>query len=152
MIPHTAGVDLAPVVINPSSLLHRLEVCVYIFMLLAASIAIFPFLLTAFYWSLLWLAFLLMVAAAIKTSLRAKKSQSVSFSVAQKIWHLQTSDSDLIVKPCNEIMVWSHLIILSVQETTSGRKHRLVALPDSMSSEDWRRLRVWLRMELRKNS
>jgi len=148
----TTGVDLAPVMIKPSVLLHRLEVSVYLIMSLAASIAIFPFLLTAFYWPLLWFVFLLMVAVAIKVSLRAKKSQAVSFSVVRKIWHLHTSEGDLIVKPCSEVVMWSHLIVLFVQETTSGRKHRLVALPDSIASEDWRRLRVWLRIELRKNS
>jgi hypothetical protein len=47
-------------------------------------------------------------------------------------------------------LVWSKVIILWVRETESGLKHRIVALPDSMTPEEWRRLRVWLRLELRK--
>jgi hypothetical protein len=152
--PHqtTSGIDLAPVIIKPSLVLHRLEVFIYLFMLVSASIAILPFVLTAFYWPLLWLIFLLVSIVAIRTSLRNKKSSPVSFSVAQRIWYLQTPGGSVAVKPCNELVVWSALIILSVEEIVGGRKHRMVALPDSMTSEDWRRLRVWLRMALRKNT
>ena len=147
-----SGVDLAPVLISPSLLLYRLEVFVYLFMLLSASVAIFPFIFTAFYWPLLWLTFLLMIIATLRKSLRNKKSPSISLSITQKIWYLKTSTESVAVKPCNEIVVWTRLIILPVKETLSGRKHRIIALPDSMKAEDWRRLRVWLRMELRKNN
>ncbi|RYY74885.1 MAG: hypothetical protein EOO52_11225 [Gammaproteobacteria bacterium] len=148
----TSGVDLAPVVFSPSLLLYRLEVFVYLFMLLSASVAIFPFIFTAFYWPLLWLTFLVMIIAALRKSLQSKKSPSINLCITQKVWHLQTSAGSLAVEPCNEIVVWTKLIILPVKETLSGRKHRIVALPDSMTPEDWRRLRVWLRIELRKSS
>jgi hypothetical protein len=145
-------VDLAPVIISPSLLLFRLEVFVYLFMLLSASVAIFPFVLTAFYWPLLWLIFLLISIAALRTSLRNKNSLSVTLSVTQKNWYLQTAAGSIAVKPCSEIVVWTQLIILPVEEILSGRKHSILALPDSMTPEDWRRLRVWLRTELRKSS
>ena len=151
--PHqtTAGVDLAPAIIKPSLVLYRLEVLIYLFMLLSASIAIFPFILIAFYWPLLWLIFSILIITALRTSLRHKNSPSVSLSVTQKNWHLQTDAGSFAVEPCDEILVWSQLIIVPVREIMSGRKHRIIALPDSMKAEDWRRLRVWLRMALRKN-
>lgn len=152
--PHqiTSGVDLAPVVISPSSLLYRLEVVVYLFMLFSASVAIFPFIFTAFYWPLLWITFLVMIIAALRKSQRNKSSPSITLGIAQKIWYLQTVTGSVAVEPCNEIVVWSHLVILPVKETLSGRKYRIIVLSDSMKTEDWRRLRVWLRMELRKNN
>lgn len=145
---NNAGVDLAPVVFNPSLLLCRLEIAVYLFMLVSASAAIFPFLLAAFYWPLLWLVFALMLGVGIRSSLRAKKSPSIVLSVTQKVWRIQTSEGDIVVKPCDDILVWAAMIILPVQEVATGRKRRLIALPDSMLPEDWRRLRVWLRMAL----
>ena len=148
----TSGIDLASVIIKPSLVLYYLEVFVYLFMLLSASIAIFPFALAAFYWPILWLIFLLMIIAALRTSLRTKNSPSVSLSVTQKIWYLQTAAGSVAVEPCGELVVWAQLVIVPVKETLSGRKHRIIALPDSMKAEDWRRLRVWLRMALRKNN
>ena len=152
--PHhiTSGVDLEPVVISSSLLLYRMEVFIYLFMLLSASVAVFPFVLMNFYWPLLWLAFVLVIIAALRTSQRNKNSPSVTLSVTQKNWYLQTSTGTVAVNPGNEILVWTYLIVLPVAEPLSGRKYRLLALPDSMAAEDWRRLRVWLRMELRKNS
>lgn len=152
--PHqtAAGVDLAPVVITPSLCLYRLEVFVYVFMLASASVAIFPFLVAAFYWPFLWIIFLLMVLLAIRKSMHARKARPFVLSVTQKVWHLRMLEGDIVVKPCNEILVWAKLIVVPVQEIASGRKHRIIALPDSMKADDWRRLRVWLRMALHKNS
>lgn len=146
------GVDLAPVVISPSLLLYRLEIFIYLAMLLFASVAIFPFLLTAFYWPLLWLVFASLIGITVKTSMRARHASSVSLRVTQKVWYMQTAEGDRIVKPCGDILVWTALVMVPVEDTLSGQKHRLVALPDSMSAEDWRRLRVWLRMALPKNT
>jgi hypothetical protein len=84
-------------------------------------------------------------------SSRAKKLPSVTFSVQQKIWRLKTSGGECVVAPVNDILLWAGVIIVPLRETLSGRKHRLVMLSDSMSADDWRRLRVWLRMALKDN-
>ena len=149
--PHqtVTGVDLAPVVIHPSRWLWRIEIFIYLAILASASVSIFPFLLTAFYWPLLWLGFVLLVAFAWRFSLRTHKANPISLSVTQKIWRIKNSKTEIVVQPCDEILVWAGVIIVPVREIASGEKHRIIALPDSMDAEEWRRLRVWLRMGFR---
>lgn len=153
-LPHktVTGVDLAPVHISPSHLLWRIQLVVYMAMLLFASMAIFPFVLTAFYWPILWLIFLVLIVVVLQAARRTKNTLPIRLSVTQHLWRLQTSAGELSVEPCDEILLWAGIIILPVRETLTGRKHRIIALPDSMAAEDWRRLRVWLRMGLRKNT
>ena len=147
----SAGVDLAPIIISPSHILYRLQLFIYSVMLLYASIAIFPFIFTAFYWSILWLGFLFVLILAVRSAWRKRHETPIRVSVIQKVWRLQTSAGEIQVEPCEEILLWDAVIILPVKERLTQRKHRIVALPDSMSAEDWRRLRVWLRMGLRDN-
>lgn len=147
----SAGVDLAPVIISPSLRLWRIELAFYLCLFCAASLALIPFFLTAWYWPVLWLIFSLSIIFTLRQGSRAKKLPSVTFSVLQKIWRLKTSDGEFIVAPHDEILLWSWVIILPLCETLSGRKHRLVVLSDSMSADDWRHLRVWLRMGLKDN-
>jgi len=120
-------------------------------MLLSASVAIFPFMLTAFYWPILWLGFVLLIVFTLRSAQRAKNAAPQRLSVTQHVWRLQASEGELQVELCDEILLWAGVIIVPVRETASGRKHRIVALSDSMAAEDWRRLRVWLRMGLRNN-
>jgi hypothetical protein len=145
------GVDLAPVLICPSQILCRLQLLIYSVMLLSASIAIFPFLFTAFYWPILWLSFVLLLIVAMRTAWLKKHKMPIRLSVIQKIWRLQTSAGEMQVELCDEILLWDAVIVLPVREILTKRKHRIAALSDSMSAEDWRRLRVWLRMGLRNN-
>lgn len=146
-----AGVDLASVRISSSRLLFYCQIFVYIAMLLSASIAIFPFLFAAFYWPIAWLIFVLLIIIALKSAWRAQQIPPIVLNVTQKIWRLQTVDGEVIVELYDDILVWVGVIILPMRETSTGRKHRIVALSDSMNANDWRRLRVWLRMGLNKN-
>lgn len=146
-----AGVDLASVHISPSRLLFRCRIVVYVAMLLSANIAIFPFLFSAFYWPIIGLVFLSLIIFALQSASRAQKSSPIVLNVTQKIWRLQTGDAEVIVELYDDVLVWAGVIILPMRETSTGLKHRIVALPDSMSKDDWRRLRVWLRMGLNKN-
>lgn len=143
------GVDLAPVVIKPSRFLWRIELVFYLGLLSAATIALIPFFLTAFYWSLLWLVFAAAIACVVYQGWRATQLPALKLRIQQQIWHLEHSAGDCIVIPFDEILLWSFVIILPVRETLSGRKHRIVILQDSMVEDEWRRLRVWLRTGLR---
>lgn len=145
------GVDLAPVVISPSQMLFRIQLLIYSLMLLSASIAIFPFIFTAFYWSLLWLGFVCVLIVAARSAWLKKHKAPIRLSVIQKIWRLQTSAGEIQVELCDEILLWDAVIVLPVREILTKRPHRIVALSDAMSAEDWRRLRVWLRMGLKDN-
>jgi len=147
----TTGVDLAPVRISASQILFRIQVLIYSSMLLFASIAIFPFIFTAFYWPILWLSFVVLLIVAMRCAWLNKHKAPIRLSVIQKIWRLQTAAGEVRIEPCEEILLWDSVIVLPVREILTKRKHRIVALSDSMSAEDWRRLRVWLRMGLRNN-
>jgi len=149
--PHqtVTGVDLAPVTIYPSRWLWRMEIFIYLTILTSASISVFPFLQITFYWPLLLLVFVFLVAFAWRSSARTHKASPISLSVTQKIWRIKNSDAEIVVRPCDEILVWTGVIIIPVREIASGEKHRIIALPDSMDAEEWRRLRVWLRMGFR---
>lgn len=151
--PKTAtGVDLAPVSISPAKILWHIELSVYCSVFCAATLAVFPFFLRAFYWPISWLSFLLLLAFVVRERWRAQKLTPVIISVQKQVWRLKNSSGEYTVSPFDEILLWSGVIILPVRETLSGNKHRIVALPDSMSGEDWRLLRVWLRTGLRNNS
>lgn len=147
----TTGVDLAPVRISPSQILFRIQLLIYSLMLLFASIAIFPFLFTAFYWLILWLGFVLLLIVAVRDAWLKKHKAPIRLSVIQKNWRLQTAAGEVRIEPCDEILLWGVVIVLPVREVLTKHKHRIVALSDSMSAEDWRRLRVWLRMGLKDN-
>lgn len=146
-----AGVDLASVRITPSRLLLRCQIFIYSAMLLSASIAIFPFLLSAFYWPIIWLVFLLLIIVALRSAMRAQKIPPVVLTVTQRVWRLQTAEGEVIVALYDDALVWAGVIILPLREISTEKKHRIVALVDSMNADDWRRLRVWLRMGLSKN-
>lgn len=145
------GVDLAPVVISPSQILFRIQVLMYSLMLLSASIAIFPFLFIEFYWSILWLGFVLLLIVAVRSAWIKRHEAPIRLSIIQKIWRLQIAAGEIQVELCDEILLWDAVIVLPVREVLTKRKHRIVALSDSMSADDWRRLRVWLRMGLKDN-
>ena len=147
----TTGVDLAPVLISSSQILLRIQLLIYSLILLSASIAIFPFIFTAFYWSIVWLSFVLLLIVAVRDAWLKKHKAPIRLSVFQKIWRLQTAAGEIQIEPCDEILLWDAVIVLPVRDVLTKRKYRIVALSDSMSADDWRRLRVWLRMGLKDN-
>lgn len=145
------GVDLAPILITPSSILWRIELLVYCSILFAATIALFPFFLTAFYWPIVWLIFVALVLCVLRERWHVKNSPAVSLSVTKQVWRLRCPDGESTVKPFGEILLWGGVIVLHLKEIMSGRKYTIVVLPDSVKADDWRCLRVWLRTGLRKN-
>jgi hypothetical protein len=148
---NTTGVDLAPVLISPSQILWLLQVLLCSFMLIAASLAISSFIFTAFYWPMLLLSFAVLLILVLRSAWFNKMKPPIRLSVIQKIWRLQTARGEMHVELCDEILLWDAVIVLPVREILTRRTHRIVALSDSMSAEDWRRLRVWLRMGLKDN-
>lgn len=49
------------------------------------------------------------------------------------------------VQPCADTVVTPWLTVLQLRAEPTGARYRLVILPDSMDTEDFRRLRVWLK-------
>jgi len=145
------GVDLAPITISPSRIFWRIECAIYVCVLIAASIALFPFFLTAFYWPILWLAFLLLIMFVLREAWRIQTLPAVTLSVQKQVWRLRNPAGEFTVAPFGEILLWAGVIVLHLKDITSGRKHTIIVLPDSVKADDWRRLRVWLRTGLRNN-
>jgi len=145
-----AGVDLLSVTIKPSIMLWRIETLVYLVALGLATIALIPFFATAFYWSLLWLVVAGGMLGVMRKSWKAKNQLAVSVSLQNSRWRLRIASDDYLVAPCGDIVLWGHLVLLPLQETASGRRHFIIALEDSMTAEEWRRLRVWLKTRLHK--
>lgn len=52
------------------------------------------------------------------------------------------------VRLLSSSVAWQHLVVLQWQEINSWRVTSRVLLPDSMSSEQWRRLQIWLRWQV----
>jgi hypothetical protein len=143
-----AAFNLAAVTVRPSLFLWQAQCVIYCAMLAFAFVALLPFFLTAFYWILLWLAFAAGIGCAIHTSWRAKNAAPVSFEITQNAWQLKTQKGEYGVTVSGEIVVWQWLVIIPLCENLTGQQHRVIALPDSMNKQDWRRLRVWLKVGL----
>ena len=140
-----AGIDLALITFNPSHFLWQAQLTIYLVMLVFAFIALLPFFLTAFYWILLWLAFALFIGIAIHVSWNTKNAAPISVEVKQNNWRLKTLTGEFAVTIHKEVVLWSWLIVLPLREKLTGKQYYLVALPDSLNQEDWRRISVWLR-------
>lgn len=147
-----SGVDLTPFIISPSMVLWRLELAVYCGLLCAVSVALFPFFFSAFYWPVVWLAFCGLVVLELRKAWRIKHSAPIGLSIKKDVWQLNLASGAQVVEIFDEILLWPAVIILPVREIQSGRKRRILVLPDSVRKEDWRRLRVWLRTGLRNNN
>ena len=85
------------------------------------------------------------VGVAIRKSHREKNAQSLSFEITNNQWRLTTHAGRVVVGLAGEVVVWSWLIIIPVRELQSKTRYYLIALPDSLEKEPWRRLRVWLK-------
>jgi len=148
----TAAVDLAAVTFYPSHFLWYTQLAIYIAMLVFSFIALLPFFLTAFYWPSAcywigaWLVFSLIIGFAINKAWRTKNILPNRLDVTQKQWRLTTHDGEFWVNLDGDVLLWSWLIIIPTRETLTKKAHYLIALPDSMSKEDWRRLSVWLKL------
>ncbi|MFO1388876.1 protein YgfX [Cellvibrio sp.] len=140
-----SGVDLAPFFIAPSIMLWRLELAIYSGFLCAASVALFPFFLSAYYWPIVWLVFCGFIAFELRKAWRATHAARIELSIQKNVWRLKTADRECVVEPFDEILLWPAVIILPLGEIDSRKKHRIVILQDSVKKDDWRRLRVWLK-------
>lgn len=141
----TSGVDLAPFVVSPSIILWCLELAIYSGFSCAASVALFPFFLSAYYWSIVWLVFCGVIAFELRKAWRATHAARIELSIQKNVWRLKTADRECVVEPFDEILLWPAVIILPLREIDSRKKHRIVILQDSVKKDDWRRLRVWLK-------
>jgi hypothetical protein len=146
IVVQSVGVDLDLVFINPSMYLWYGQCVVYTAMPLLAFIALIPFFLSAFYLFFLWLLFAGLIALALRKARLLKNSESCSFAVTGGECRLAYSGGASKVKFEGEIVLWSWLIVIPLQDPLTRKKYSVIALRDSMSQQDWRRLCVWLKI------
>lgn len=146
---HASVADLAPVQIHPSIILWRLELAVAGIMLLSSFFALVPFATQAFYWPVLWLLFSGLVMLAVRKRKPVQGAAPLGFSAIKNCWYLRHHSGEHLVVACAAPLLWSWIIILPLEEVLSGKQHYVIAVRDSLNTQDWRRLRLWLRMGLR---
>ena len=141
----TAVIDLAAVTFHPSHFLWYAQLAVYIAMLVFSLVALLPFLFTQYYLLLLWVTFVAAVGFTACKSYRKKNAAPIRFEIIKNEWWLIKNQQTYSVSLAGEVLLWSWVIIIPVQEKLIRKKHYLIALPDSLSREEWRRLCVWLK-------
>lgn len=146
----SSPVDLPPITFRPSRYLWLAECVLYSAMFVFATIALIPFFLSAFYWPVSWLLFSLLIVAVLRNRWRVVNAAPISLHIKHNKWILRRHNTDYAVEPFGDVLLWSWVIILPVQEQITSRKHYLIALPDSLDADDWRKLCVWLRLRFSK--
>jgi len=137
--------ELAPVRFGQSRRLWQAELAVYAALLIFAGIAIFPFLLTAWYWPIALLAFALFIGWHWMRCWRRPYVSSRILYCIQNRWYLRDQGGEQEIHLCDEILLWPQIVVLPAR-IASGEKKYLVLTPDAMEADDWRRLRVFLNM------
>ncbi len=140
-----ATVDLAAIIVHPSRYLWQAQCAIYGVMLVFAFVALLPLFFISIYWFFLWLSFALCIGVAIQKGWKAKVAAPIQLEIKQNNWYLKTTAGECSVTPSHEVLLWSWVIIIPLKETLTHNQHYLIALPDSLPKEDWRRLRMWLR-------
>lgn len=141
----TAAIDLAAVTITPSAFLWYAQLAIYIAMFVFSFIAILPFLFTLHYAIALWIIFMMAIGFAVRKSYHTKSASPMRFDIIKNEWRLIKNNQVYSVSLAGEVLLWSCVIVIPLQEKLTGEKHYMVALLDSLSREEWRRLSVWLK-------
>ena len=135
--------ELPPVSFRQSRRLWQLELAIYLSLLFCASLALFPFVLIAWYWPVTWCVFALLIGRQAWNCWQ-REFPLRSLYCTNERWYLRDLGGEREIMLCDEILLWPQLIVLPVR-TADGYKTQLLFTPDAMTADDWRRLRVWLR-------
>ena len=141
----SSGADLAPVAVLPSRNLWLAQLILFSLMLVSATIALLPFMFTAFYWPLALLFFLAALVYSGYECWRVKNASVKVLFIQHNVWRLRDSAGEEIVTPCDDIVLWSWVIIVPLR-AERGQKFYLVVMRDSVDADAWRRLSLWLRI------
>lgn len=128
------------IALRPSRLLVGLLGGLHV--LAAISVAILP-------WPL-WLraALLAGVVFSLWRSLPPSRVSGLRLGERGQLTLLYPQAEPLPVRVCPDTTVFNQLIVLRVREDDSDRVLSIPLLPDSMSGEEFRRLRLWLRWQI----
>ncbi|HWV14016.1 MAG TPA: protein YgfX [Cellvibrio sp.] len=143
--PRALVTELAAVTALPSRYLCYGQLVIYLVLLVSSALAVFPYLLSNPYLLGLWLVFGGAIVAAARKSLADSRAAAKTLSIIQHQWRLAVDGHSYAVILNEKLLLWPWLIVIPLRESLSYRQHYFIALPDSMSQAEWRRLSVWLR-------
>lgn len=143
--------DRFSIKITPSRYLWRFELFIFFGFLFCYTLALLPFFLTAFYWPCLWLLGVFVVVHLMYCARRNLSERPVNLIYRQDSWCLLTAQAEIRLAPVNAIVLWSWIIIMPFEEVSTNKKYLMTVLSDSVGPDEWRRLKVWLRLRGRIN-
>lgn len=144
-------VILDPVQVRISSHLWFFQLAFHGVLALLCLWVFLPWLGRGWYWP----AGLLLAWSAIALSgifiWRGRAACAGMLSVGNNGWCWQDERGKIQLIVAGDVTVWSMIIVLRFQETRTGRRRNVILLHDNVAAEDLRRLRVWLRTQLKHN-
>lgn len=143
--------ELSPVRFGRSRRLWQIELAIYLALFFFAALAVSPFLLTSWYWSLILLVFVALIGWHLRRSWHSRQMATRMIFASNSRWYLRDAKGEQEIILCDEILLWPQIILLPAR-MARGDKQYLVFTPDAMEADDWRRLRVWLRFNAEKNA
>lgn len=142
------GHQLAPIDLYPSRRLVWAQMLGLSVMALAAPLALQAYLQEEPLWWLVqgvfW-GFLVLGAWNIKLT-RSQAPSGISYRNGD--WYLILGSEECRAKLIGEVVVWQTLVVARFRLQVGAATVSLVCLPDSLKGDDFRRLKVWLRVYL----
>ncbi len=115
---------------------------------LTAPLALQDYLLEApLWWSVLGLFWGLLALGAWSIQLaRSQAPSRISYRAGD--WYLTLGGVEYRAQLIGEVLLWQTLLVARFRLHNGAVKVSLVCLPDSLKREDFRRLKVWMRIYL----
>lgn len=142
---------LAPIIIKPSRWLWRAQLAIHGLLGLLFILALAPLIARNIIWMFLLLTLISLLLINLLVQRKTSKLIPKILSYSAQGWLLTESGGEQSVRIVGEVVVWSWLVILRLKDNAQNSVITLVLLPDSVSSENLRILRVWLRTQVGRN-
>lgn len=142
------GDYLVPVSLRPSRYLFGAQAVVFASMAVASVMALWPHILSQPVWALVLVFFWGLVLLAAYGLWCRHKHGPRQLSYRNGDWYLTLDGVEFRAALVGDLVLHSWLLVARFRLHTSGVRINVICLPDSTSAEDFRRLRVWLRVYL----
>lgn len=143
-----SGDNLAPIVLKPSRRLLLTQALVLLAMGIAAPLALLPHWSSQPWWWLVLILLWALLGLAGYSIWMAHQRGPRCLRYHGGDWYLTLAGVEYRSELIGEAVIWPKLLVARYRLRVSGQKVNLVCLPDCVRKEDFRRLRVWLRIYL----
>lgn len=142
------GNHLAPVPLRPSRYLFWGQTAVLVSMAVASVLALWPHIQSQPLWALVLGLFGLLLLLAGYGLWYGHKHGPSQLSYRDGDWYLMLSGVEFRAALVGDLVIQSWLLVARFRLHASSARISVICLPDSAGVEDFRRLRVWLRVYL----